>query len=141
MQVETLGEALAAGWRVHARCLEGTVEYTRSMAKCRHQAELSLETLVWTRGRNISLSGLRERMMCPRCGNRRVVRAVVTDYFPMVAAEHQCPYARICLDSGWRCRPLQTSGSPARACGNGALSPQLPRAAGGRESAIAAAKS
>jgi hypothetical protein len=72
MQVETLGEALAAAWRVHARCLEGTVEYTRSKAKCRHQAELNLETLAWTRGRNMPLSGLRERMMCPRCGNRRV---------------------------------------------------------------------
>jgi hypothetical protein len=31
-----------------------------------------LNTLAWTRGRNMSLSGLRERMMCPRCGNRRV---------------------------------------------------------------------
>jgi hypothetical protein len=67
MQVETLGEALAADWRVHARCLGGTLEYTR-----RHQAELNLETLAWTRARNMSLSGLRERMMCPRCGNRRV---------------------------------------------------------------------
>src|SRR5271169_6288493 len=72
MQVETLGEALAGGWRVHARCLGGTAEYTRSAAKCHHQAELNLETLAWTRGRNMSLSGLRERMMCPRCGNRRV---------------------------------------------------------------------
>jgi hypothetical protein len=50
----------------------GTVEYTRSAAKCRHQAELNLETLAWRRGRNMSLSGLRERMMCPLCGNRRV---------------------------------------------------------------------
>jgi hypothetical protein len=57
---------------VHARCLGGTLEYTRSAAKCRHQAELNLETLAWTRGRNMSLSGLRERMMCPSCGNRRV---------------------------------------------------------------------
>ena len=72
MQVESLGEALAAGWRVHARCLGGAVEYTRSAAKCHHQAELSLETLAWTRGRNMPLSRLRERMMCPRCGNRRV---------------------------------------------------------------------
>jgi hypothetical protein len=72
MQVETLGEALTAGWRVHARCLDGVVGYTRSTAKCHHQAELNLETLVWTRGRNMPLSGLRERMMCPRCGNRRV---------------------------------------------------------------------
>ena len=72
MQVETLGEALGAGWRVHARCLGGAVEYTRSTAKCHHQAELTLETLAWTRGRNMPLSGLRERMMRPRCGNRRV---------------------------------------------------------------------
>lgn len=59
MQVETLGEALKAGWRVHARCVGGVVDNTRSTAKCRHQAELSLETLVWTRRRNMSLSGLR----------------------------------------------------------------------------------
>jgi hypothetical protein len=72
MQVETLGEALTAGWRVHARCLDGAVEYTRSKAKCHHQAELNLETLVRTRGRNMPLSGMRDRMMCPRCGNRRV---------------------------------------------------------------------
>jgi hypothetical protein len=72
MQVEILGEALTAGWRFHARCLEGVVDNTRSKAKCHHQAELSLDALVWTRGRNMSLAGLRERMMCPQCGNRRV---------------------------------------------------------------------
>jgi len=33
MQVETLGEALAAGWRVHARGLEGVVANRRSLAK------------------------------------------------------------------------------------------------------------
>jgi hypothetical protein len=52
--------------------LTGKVDNTRSTAKCHCRAELGLETLVWTRGRNMSLSGLRERMMCPRCGNRRV---------------------------------------------------------------------
>jgi hypothetical protein len=72
MPIETLSEALNAGWRIHARCLVGAVDNTGSRAKCRYQAELSLETLVWTRGRNMSLAGLRERMMCPRCGNRRV---------------------------------------------------------------------
>ena len=51
MSVETLKEALSAGWREHARCLGGQVEYTRSTAKCRYQAELILETLVWSRGR------------------------------------------------------------------------------------------
>jgi hypothetical protein len=51
--------------------------------------------------------------------------AVVTEYFPMVAAERQAPTPN-CLDFGWQCRRLQKSGSPARACGKGALSPQLP---------------
>ena len=72
MPVETLKDALSAGWRVHARCMNGQVDYTRSSAKCRYRAELDVETLVWTRGRNMSLAGLNERMMCPRCGNRRV---------------------------------------------------------------------
>ena len=72
MLVETLSEALTAGWRVHARCLDGEVDYTHSKAKCHYRAELSLETLVWTRGRNMPLAGLQGRMMCPRCGNRRV---------------------------------------------------------------------
>jgi hypothetical protein len=72
MPVETLKDALSAGWRVHARCIDGRVDYTRSTTKCHYRAELSLETLVWTRGRNMPLAGLSERMMCPRCGNRRV---------------------------------------------------------------------
>ena len=72
MAIETLKDALSAGWRVRARCVDGQVDYTRSKAKCRYQAELSLETLVWTRGRNMPLAGLSDRMMCPRCGGRRV---------------------------------------------------------------------
>jgi hypothetical protein len=67
-----LKDALSAGWRVHARCLGGQIKYTRSTAKCRYQAKPSLETLVWTRGRNMPLAGLANRMMCPRCGNRCV---------------------------------------------------------------------
>lgn len=72
MAIETLQDALSAGWRVHAHCIDGQVDYTRSSAKCRYRAELDLETLVWTRGRNMALAGLNDRMMCPRCGNRRV---------------------------------------------------------------------
>jgi hypothetical protein len=44
--------------------LEGTGDYTRSKAKCHYLAELGHETLVWARGRNTPLAGLRERM-CP----------------------------------------------------------------------------
>lgn len=46
MPVEALKDALSAGWRVHARCIDGRVEYTRSVTKCRYQAELDLETLI-----------------------------------------------------------------------------------------------
>ncbi len=70
--VETLKDALSAGWRMHARCLGGELESTRSTAKCRYQAELSLKTLVWTRGRNTPLVGLGDRVMRPRCGALRV---------------------------------------------------------------------
>ena len=70
--IETLKDALSAGWRVHARCIDGKVDNTRSTAKCHYRAELDLETLVWTRGPHMSLAGLNDRMMCPRCGNRRV---------------------------------------------------------------------
>ena len=72
MPIETLKDALSAGWRVHARCIDGKVDNTRSTAKCHYRAELDLETLVWTRGPHMSLAGLNDRMMCPRCGNRRV---------------------------------------------------------------------
>ena len=64
MPVETMKDALSAGWPVRARCL-GEVGYTRSTAKRRYQAELSLETLVWTRGRNMPLAALGDRMMRP----------------------------------------------------------------------------
>ena len=70
--IETLKDALLAGWRVHARCIDGRVDNTRSTANCRYRAELDVETLVWTRGRNMSLAALNDRMMCPRCGSRRV---------------------------------------------------------------------
>ena len=70
-QVEGLGEALAAGRRVDA-LLGGMVENTRSTARCRHQAELSRDAGPDARAQYVA-SGSRERMMCPRCGNRRVV--------------------------------------------------------------------
>jgi len=58
MSVETLKDALSAGWRVHAKCLGGKVDNGKSTAKCVNQRELDLETLVWTRG-DIPISLLR----------------------------------------------------------------------------------
>ena len=63
MPIETLGDALTAGWRVHAKCIDGRVEQTHSTRKCHYTKELNLETLVWTRGRKMPLSDLKDRMM------------------------------------------------------------------------------
>ncbi|GLK74920.1 hypothetical protein GCM10008171_01730 [Methylopila jiangsuensis] len=70
--VETIGDALSAGWRVRARCVGGLVDYKTSTRKCDIFEELSLRDLAWTRGLSCSLSNLESRLKCPRCGNRRI---------------------------------------------------------------------
>ena len=73
MAVETLGEALAYGWRITARCAWGKQrEGLQSKRECVYGAELDLATLVWTRGRAFPLSLLASRLRCPRCGSRQV---------------------------------------------------------------------
>ena len=71
--VETLGDALVAGWRITARCVWGKRDGINSRRECQYTRELDLETLVWTRGPNFPLSSLDGRLMCPRCRSRRVV--------------------------------------------------------------------
>ena len=61
------------GWRVTARC-SGGVEGNRTHVRpCIYREELDVHTLVWKRGRNFPLARLESHLMCPRCGNRRVV--------------------------------------------------------------------
>ena len=54
----------------NAKCIDGRVEQTHSTRKCHYTKELNLETLVWTRGRKMPLSDLKDR--CPQCGGRRI---------------------------------------------------------------------
>lgn len=72
MSIETLGEAYQLSWRVRARCVRGYVESPTSMRKCDYRAELDMQTLVWSKGRNFPIGQLGERLMCPRCGSRAV---------------------------------------------------------------------
>jgi DNA-directed RNA polymerase subunit RPC12/RpoP len=72
MLVETLGDAFTHSWRVTVRCAYGNHDGMKSIRACVYQADLDLPTLVWTRGRNFPLARLESRMMCPRCGSRRV---------------------------------------------------------------------
>jgi hypothetical protein len=80
MPVETLGEAYAAGWSLTVRCAFGKGDTMKRVRECGYRADLDLETLVWTRGRNFPVSRLDGRLMCPRCGSRRV--AVLFDIPP-----------------------------------------------------------
>jgi len=52
--------------------------------KCEYKAELGMQTLVWSKGRNFPLGRLGGRLMRPRCGNRDV--NVILDPPPVVRA-------------------------------------------------------
>lgn len=73
MSVETLGEALRAGWRLQVRCALGKRDGLKSIRECQREAELDLASVVWTRGPNFPIARMGERLMCPGCGSRRVV--------------------------------------------------------------------
>ena len=77
MSIETLGEAFSAGWRVRVRCAWGPREGMKRVRECVYGAELDLQTLVWTRGKDFPLDLLSARLKRPRCGSRRVRLAFV----------------------------------------------------------------
>ena len=56
MSVETIGDAYAASWRVKVRCAWGPRDGMKRVRECVYGAELDLQTLVWTRGREFPLS-------------------------------------------------------------------------------------
>ncbi len=70
--VATIGEAWDAGWRVRVRCAWGKRDGMKSVRECVASAELDMATLVWTRGRDMPLAAMADRLRCPRCGSRRV---------------------------------------------------------------------
>jgi hypothetical protein len=72
MSIETLGEAFKAGWRITVRCAWGKREGLKSIRECRHTYELDMQTLIWTRGADLPLSLLEDRLRCPRCRSLRV---------------------------------------------------------------------
>jgi len=72
MAVESIGEAYDLGLRVAVRSAWGPRDAMKRIRECVHGAELDLQTLVWTRGRDFPLARLESRLKCPRCGSRRV---------------------------------------------------------------------
>jgi len=70
--VSTLGEAWDAGWQVRVRCAWGRRDGMKSVRECMASAQLDMASLVWTRGRDMPLTMIGDRLRCPRCGSRRV---------------------------------------------------------------------
>jgi hypothetical protein len=78
MEIETLGQALDAGFGLRARCALGKHrEGLKSRPACVYFVDLKLETMVWTHGREFPISALATRLKCPRCGSRTVTVAII----------------------------------------------------------------
>lgn len=73
MSVETVRDAMIAGWTAKARCQGKRREKIRDTRDCALIADLDMVTLGLTKGPNFPLSLLSSRLMCPRCGGRNVV--------------------------------------------------------------------
>jgi DNA-directed RNA polymerase subunit RPC12/RpoP len=73
MAVETSERPIRIGWCIKVRRAYGLPDGMKAQRLCDYRYELDIETLVWTRGRNFPISRVESRLMCPRCGSRRVV--------------------------------------------------------------------
>ena len=65
-------DALNLGWKLKVFCRFGKRDGMKSIRECNASAEVDLETLVWTRGRDFPIARLDSRMKCIRCGSRQV---------------------------------------------------------------------
>lgn len=76
MSISTLGEAYRAHWKVHVSC-DG----------CDLRERVDMRALLWTRGNDMPLAMLSERLKCPRCGNRKiqVAYSAPTNHTPATA--------------------------------------------------------
>lgn len=72
MQIETLGDALTHSVKIHMRCAYGNREGLKTIRECQFKTVLDNLTLVCTRGRDMPIMLLQERLRCPRCGSRRI---------------------------------------------------------------------
>lgn len=71
-KVETVGQAWSARWTMTLRCAAGRRQGLKSIPECLYRKALDVETLVCTRGRDLPLAWLQQRLRCPECGSRRV---------------------------------------------------------------------
>lgn len=72
MEIETLGDAYTHGVKLIMHCAHGKRDGMKTIRECTFRAELDTMTLIATRGREMPISRLQERLKCPRCESRRV---------------------------------------------------------------------
>ena len=72
MPVETLGEAWNFSWKIHIRCLDNGRRGLKHKRCCDYRAELDMQTLVCTRGRDSRLPGLRSACAVRGAGVERL---------------------------------------------------------------------
>lgn len=73
MEIESLGDAWDAGYRLRAKCAWGKRrDGLKSIPVCSYAYELDVQSLLWTRGRPFPVSGLARCLKCPMCGSRHV---------------------------------------------------------------------
>lgn len=92
--VETLGQAVARGWRIKMRCTFGHGAIAK-MERCNFSYRLDMRTLLCTRGAGFPLSQLATRLMCPQCGERRVIVSFEMPDEPSSAHVFQHSYKRL----------------------------------------------
>jgi hypothetical protein len=72
-EIATLGQAVAAGWRLTARCDRRRTALKSARPCPLGSARLDLATMLWTHGRDYPLSRLQGRVRCPGCGTLHVL--------------------------------------------------------------------
>lgn len=70
--ITTLGDAYAAKWTIRLRCTRGMLRGIVKLDPCGFQADLDMQTLVCTRGRDFPLARIASRLRCPNCGHMEV---------------------------------------------------------------------
>jgi len=72
MHIETLWDAYVHSVTIRLECAAGRVEGLKTVRECHFKTDLDVKTLVCTRGRDMPITMLQDRMRCPLCKARRV---------------------------------------------------------------------
>jgi hypothetical protein len=93
-KIRTLGDAYSAGWGIRIKCGRGDHRGIVKIDPCRFEADLSMETLVCTRGREFPLARIASRLRCPNCAEMGIHVLFDVPGSPIPVFVPQSPYRR-----------------------------------------------